>query len=216
MIKVNPKVIIGYYPNFKKAAINPLSLKFLPQNDSLKAANSKINSFKSFVKKELLPNQKIIKDNYSNYDLMNDLYTSNIFIHSDKGYTDSILNCICVLLNNQKDAYLLHLTPAKHKNPKDIYYMQKQIANFADNLSSNNQKCSAFLFGGEKNQSEKLHSDIVEVLNNKKISTSEVLFDKNNDPHSFYYDINKGIVLDDYKYCDLEDIKSDFEIVKIL
>ena len=33
-------------------------------------------------------------------------------------------------------------------------------------------------------------------------------------PHSFYYDLNEGIVLDNYAFLDLDDIQNEFNRVK--
>ncbi len=217
MIKVLPNYKILSTTNlapFQKSAQKQLPILFLSQFESRKVINQKINSFKSSIKKNLTREQRIIKDEYSNFDLMNNLYTSNIFIHANKGYTDSILDCICVLLNNQKDAYLLHLAPEKHQNPRDVYYMQKQISSFISDLSKNDQKCSATLFGGQEKKSKELYCNINEVLREKNINPKEILFDKNNNPHSFYYDLNEGIVLDNYAFLDLDDIQNEFNRVK--
>ncbi len=191
-----------------------LPLLFLPESLSRKEFYAKHNEFNFYIKK-LSPEQKIIKDSYSAEDLLGKLYTADEFIHSDKGFTDAICDCICVLLNNKEDGYLLHLCPGKHKKPSQIKHMQEKISSFVDDLSRNGENCSAFLFGGRKNASEELHSNILDILTKKRLKPDEVLYDKAYDPHTFFYDVKKGIVIDKYLSFDFECLQESFEKVNI-
>ena len=193
-----------------------LPLLFLPETLSTKEAHQKIWGFQSFIKRDLKPEQKIIKDSYSVADLLGKLYTADETVHSPEGYTDAIHDCISIILNNKKDAYMLHLSPGKHKKQTDIERMKDRISSFIDALSQDNQRCSAFLYGGQEGVSEKLHADILEALKSKGIKPDEVLFDKfGGGPHSIYYNVDKGIVLDNYSRFGLDDLKANFKLVNI-
>ncbi len=67
-------------------------------------------------KKGFKARTKIIKDSYSVADLLGKLYTADETVHSPEGYTDAIHDCISIILNNKKDAYMLHLSPESTKS----------------------------------------------------------------------------------------------------
>jgi len=208
-----------------KAAINmqktgqnttrKLPLIFASADDTLKEACRKSNAFQSFVKRELKDSEKIIKDAYSNEDLLGKLYTADEFVHSKRGFTDAIHDCIAVILYSKDDAYMLHLSPGKHKTPSQIEHMQKRLGEFIESLGSKNEKCRAVLVGGEPKASKGLYENIMQVLKRKNISADEFLFDKSKSPHTVYFNVDEGILIDNLMFFDTDDLKSCFEKVVI-
>ena len=67
--------------------------------------------------------QKVAYPRY-NYEGFAD-YTVNRFVHSPKGYTNGLDDCIAVLLHNDEDAFLYHLAPGVHRSKIAIEDMQK-------------------------------------------------------------------------------------------
>ncbi len=193
----------------------PMPLIFRPEEYTRKEINQKIWNLET-LEKNLAPEQRIVKDDYSPLDY-DRLYTIDEYIHSNKGYTDNICDCIAAVLYNNEDAYMLHLCPGKHRKKSQISHMQQKMTEFINNLQKNNQECKAFLFGGHINCSEKLHQNILEVLNAKGIEPNEVLYVKPeiDAPHRLYYNLNEGIIPDNYAHFDLDDLSECFKTVNI-
>lgn len=193
----------------------PLPLIFRPEEYTRKEINKKIWGFEYQIKK-MPKEQRIAKDDYSPLDY-NRLYTIDEYIHSNKGYTDNICDCIAAVLYNNDDAYMLHLCPGKHKKKAQISHMQQKMEEFVNNLQKDGKECKAFLFGGHIKESEKLHQNILEVLNTKGIEPDEVLYTvpEMDAPHRLYYDLNEGIIPDNYAHFDLDDLSQCFKTVNI-
>ncbi len=142
-------------------------------------------------------------------------YSVNRFVHSSKGYTNSLDDCIAVLLRNTDDAYLYHLAPGIHKDKIAIADMQKGLSETIEKLEIGNKKCTAVLVGGQEGGSSvPLYENILSILNKYNIKPQEVLFA---DGHkSIYYDIKKGIVaVDDGLYNNIDELKANFQKVNI-
>lgn len=118
-------------------------------------------------------------------------YHVDRFVHSSKGYTSGLDDCIGVLLYNGNDAYLYHLSPNMHKCDSAIKYMQETLASRIAELTGQT-KCRACLVGGKKEYSKELYGNIRSVLNKYNIKTQEVLFNKSGHT-DIYYDLDKGI-----------------------
>lgn len=151
---------------------------------------------------------------YPKFNYNGSSYCINRFVHSPKGYTNGLEDCIAVLLHNENDAFLFHLAPGSHTNKIAIDDMQNGLQETISKLGINNKKCSAVLVGGNNtSKSHTLYENISDVLKRNKIEAQEVLFA---DGHkSIYYDLDKGIMICDGIFDDIEDIKTEFGKVNI-
>lgn len=142
-------------------------------------------------------------------------YTVNRFVHSPKGYTNALDDCIAVLLYNGDNAYLYHLAPNIHKSKVAISDMQEGISETIKMLGKRNKKCAAVLVGGDDAKgSVSLYKNILSVLRKHDISTQEVLFAEGH--KSIYYDIKKGtLIIDDGFYNNIQELKTQYKIVNI-
>lgn len=142
-------------------------------------------------------------------------YSVNRFVHSPKGYTSELDDCIAVLLQNGNDAYLYHLSPNIHKTEAAILDMQKGISETIEILEKGNKKCTAVLIGGDDvKDSVFLYKNISSVLGKHDIKPQEVLFAEGH--KSIYYDIKKGIlIVDDGFHKNIQELKSEYKIVNI-
>lgn len=148
---------------------------------------------------ELPSEQKILRSNCSDAEMFKPdsiVYTANQYIHGKSGFTDNIYDCIVALLYNKDDAYMTHLYPGSYVEQEDIEFMQKCLEKFINNLQCGGQKCEATLIGGQMGRSEQLHLNILDVLSAKGICPDEIMYETSRKPHSVYYDVEKGIVLD--------------------
>ena len=152
---------------------------------------------------------------YPSFNYNGSSYCINRFVHSPKGYTNGLEDCIAVLLHNENDAFLYHLAPGSHTSKIAIDDMQKGLQETISKLGTNNKKCSAVLVGGNNtNKSHTLYENISDVLKKNEIEAQEVLFA---DGHkSIYYDLDKGIMICDGIFDDIEDIKTEFGKVHLL
>lgn len=142
-------------------------------------------------------------------------YTVNRFVHSPKGYTSELDDCIAVLLYNGDDAYLYHLAPNVHKSEIAISDMQRGISETIEMLGKGNKKCTAVLVGGDDaKDSVSLYKNISSVLGKHDMKPQEVLFAEGN--KSIYYDIKKGIlIIDDGFHSNMQALKTEYKIVNI-
>ena len=152
---------------------------------------------------------------YPRFNYNGSFYCINRFVHSPKGYTNGLEDCIAILLHNENDAFLYHLAPGSHKNKIAIEDMQKGLQETIARLRAKGKKCSAVLVGGNNTKgSHTLYENISDVLKKNAIETQEVLFA---DGHkSIYYDLDKGMMICDGIFDDIEDIKTEFKKVSIL
>ncbi|MBR5304621.1 MAG: hypothetical protein IKU37_07335 [Candidatus Gastranaerophilales bacterium] len=152
---------------------------------------------------------------YPRFNYNGSFYCINRFVHSPKGYTNGLDDCIAVLLHNDDDAFLYHLAPGSHKNKIAIEDMQKGLQETIAKLGAGGKECSVVLVGGSNTDgSQALYENISDVLKKNKIEAQEVLF---GDGHkSIYYDLNKGIMICDGLFDDVKDLKREFGKVRLL
>lgn len=118
-------------------------------------------------------------------------YNVDRYVHSRKGYTSGLDDCIGVLIYNENDAYLYHLSPNMHKCDSAIKYMKEKLASRISELTGKT-KCRACLVGGKEEYSRPLYGHIKDVLDKNNTKTQEILFNENGHT-DIYYDLDKGI-----------------------
>ena len=162
---------------------------------------------------ELSDEQKILTgDKYRSEET-----NKNNLITSDKGYIDGITSGFALLLYNDEQGTLMNIEPEVIDDFDKTVQMHEFIKEEINKLSHGEKnQCKAFIFGGDKNESEVLFDEIQIPITEKSIPIASVAFAVN--PYydkSLYFDIpSKSIMIDEGYYNDYSELNYFYQLVK--
>jgi len=220
IIKKSPQITHSKFKNSSFPIILPKNFKNITKKLNLSFADENLKITENYKKfetklKELKPEEKLLRKQFNG---LENIYTIENAIHSNKGYTDGIIDCLAVLIHSDKDAYLAHISPDNYKQTADIEHLKNYIQSYINKLEEkSNTKCRAWIVGGQENQSQKLYENVSDVLKKNNIIPSEILYPKiSGQETSLYYNLNEGkILLNKNLIFDSEDLKETFKKINI-
>ena len=192
---------------FKQNSTPKLNLYF-----SLGNSYENYKNFQQMIKK--MPNyEKMLRRDFIG---QKKYYVVERNVFGQKGYTDGIYDCLAILLYNKENGRLFHISPSNYTQKQEIKHLQNSINIFISELQNKNQKCNAFIVGGQKGFSDNLYKNIAMVFKKRKILTDEIMYSKNFDDSSIYFNIpEKKLIINNSSYQNLNQIKEEYFHVKI-